>query len=153
MGKIELLADRWFCKETKQTCPVDAVISRIDLETSLVRCNASRAAKATVRGAASAGYRGLHHTSGKYVCPGCRNRDGYRPLSLRYRFELQTLGDIFDLARPEVRNLIRRQMAMNDVNAQALFCGLCARCLYNTIEKINPSVVPELHVLHFDVAL
>jgi hypothetical protein len=146
-GTINLLADRWFCKVTGRDCPIGAELSLVDLEASLTGCNAGDSAKEGVRGALRAGYPGLHHHSGTWICPRCRDKGGYRAATLRNEWELQSLGDVFDdgcLGDPlEVRTRLITECG----SVQVLSTKLCAACFREVVEKAFPAHLTELHVI------
>lgn len=153
LGQIDFAADRWFCKETRRDCPIDASIVPASLEGSLHSCNASESAKSTVRGAVADGYAGLHHKSGTYFCPECRDRTKYRSQSLRYPCELTTIGKVIPVSDTDAMNTVRRQMALSNVSPRGLSHGLCAHCLRDAIGKIMPVVSSQLHLVTLDVQL
>ena len=151
-GTVNSLADRWFCKETKHDCPLDAVISRVDLEGSLRLCDASELAKAEVRGAVSAGYAGLHHQGGgSYFCPGCRDVRGYGARSVYYPFELQTLRSVFESEPRQQIEEIRRGLVVAGFNPRAMNHGLCPDCLLNILVVVRPTRMSEFRVLRHDL--
>lgn len=155
-GTINLLADDWFCKHTKGRCPIDAVLDRSNLKASLSHCVAPEKVQAGIPAALTDGYAGLHHVSGRYLCPLCgsRERTRYRASSYRYPFELQHLVDVLGLANDEIdRNDLRRQVVLNGINLGVMSSAICARCLQGVVEKINPDLAAELEIVDLVIDL
>jgi hypothetical protein len=146
-GTVHLLADRWFCKVTHTDCPIAAELARLDLEWSLGACNAPERTKEGVRGAIRAGYPGLHHSPGTYVCPRCRETSGYRTSALHYEWELQTLDQVLDIDETDALAQARAQLMQKCGNTQAMSSGHCTRCVREVIELAFPELSSELEII------
>lgn len=153
-GTINLLADDWFCKHTRRRCPVGAVLDRAELGVSISHCDAPEMVKRGIPAALTDGYAGLHHTSGRYLCPLCGSREKtrYRASSYRYPFELQQLTDVLGLASDDRRREeVRRQLVLNHIDPRVMSHATCARCLQGVVESTDPALAEELEILDLSV--
>lgn len=153
---IDLLADRWYCKHTKRECPIDATLDRADIEASLSRCDAPKNVKVGIPAALTDGYAGLHHTSGRYLCPLCGSGEAarFRASSYRYPFELQLLLDVLALSNDELdRDEIRRRVLLHHISLSVMTSATCARCVQGVVVQIDPEFGEELEVVDLSIRL
>jgi hypothetical protein len=145
--------DDWSCRETKQRCPIGAVLNRKDVDRSLSRCNAPDDVKEGVRVAVSVhAYDGLHHATGKYLCARCPRRYT-RSRSYHYPFELQQLGDVIDLTDRADRLAARRSLLALGFSPSLLYAGICARCLLDVVKTIRRALSATFEVLQLQADL
>jgi len=154
-GTINLVADRWFCKDTKKDCPIWAILDSSNLSGSLAKCNAPEPVKKGVLGAFEAGYIGLHHASGTYFCRQCKARraakadGGYVSQSLKQRFELSMPSDFFDVQDEKQERKMRVKMIRDGVH-YSFAHGLCAPCMVEMAKALVPNLARQLKIYHFE---
>lgn len=148
---IQWPSDIVHCKETKQICPTQGWL-QLDSADPLQWCNAGDAVKAGVRGALRAGYSGLHHFSGTYLCGGCNAEDkfGYSMRSVRFPFELQNLSAVRDLSDSNVQFELRRKLIIAGRSTNVLYTGYCSRCIVEVVDAVSPREDERLHVVSLD---
>ena len=131
-GSIKLPIDLWYCKLTKQACPIQAWLDPPEFAKLERYCKGDEKTKAGIKETIQTGlYKGQHHLPGRYLCPLCKSSKGSR----RYFYEgdLYWLSDYVDIDTCETRSKIVKA----GISLAIYSSKICKDCLDKVLDKIG----------------
>lgn len=131
-GTIKLPIDLWYCKLTKQACPIQAWLDPPAYTNFERYCKGDEKTKAGIKEAIrTSKYKGQHHLPGRYLCPLCKSSKGSR----RYFYEgdLYWLCDFVDIDSYETRcNIVKARISLAVYSSK-----ICKDCLDKVLDKMG----------------
>ncbi|TET42628.1 MAG: hypothetical protein E3J66_03275 [Dehalococcoidia bacterium] len=131
-GTIKSPIDLWYCKITREACPIQAWIDLPAFASFDQYCKADESTKTGVKETIRTGrYKGELHLPGRYLCPLCKPSKGpwrYFPES-----ELYWLKDYIDTDSYETRAKILKA----GIPLAACSSKICKGCLVKVLDKLG----------------
>jgi len=150
-GTIKLPIDLWYCKITRNPCPIQAQVPIDDLGIFLDGCDASPTrAESIFRTVQSGLYSGAHHVPGRYLCVGCRRRRGGPLIRYRYPWELQLASDLV-LGTDLDHATMRRALILSDLPVAFMYTAVCPNCALNAVAAVAPGTRSELEIVNLEM--
>ena len=145
---ILLPLDAWYCKNTKQNCPIQGWLDMSNKANFFKSCLVQEKVKNGIWGSIVQGkYRGFHHVPGRYLCALCENDNiNY---NYHYPWELTILSDHCKIN--EIwHNPERAKQLIKNGFPRSSFGYLCAKCFIK-VSKFLPEIkTSEYFIIHYN---
>jgi len=141
---IVLPADLWYCKNTKESCPLQAWIDLTNPEKFFEKCLLSdEKQKEGIQRAITEGkYNGFHHVPGRYRCCLCNEPRVY--FNYHYPWELTLLSYHCDIE--SIWNKRAKELVFKNFPRAARYAALCSNCFLRVSEFL-----PEIDVSEYEI--